>query len=623
MERGDIQAWLSNKECLATRIASSDVKGLLRKRLSIPSHTIAWLAGGDGKPRIAREGEEVTGKFEAVLVKLGELPVRFRFAGLRSKDEVPVDVNATLYIQLDGPSDQHLGDFCRNLFSRGDTYVSSDVTAYLNFDVKKDLSGWIASKDADALSRVHEHAQAGDQLKETLGRSLQGKGLAFRKLGELDVDSPELKRHREGKQRDRAPAPPPEVDPRELERHREKLGKLVERLQSESLPKLLEGIKDEKARALLYTNLVELDLSRLPPGEATARLAALGEDAIGILVRALGNGVPAAAAAPAAAPAESPLLGLEPGFDRKTRWLLAVSGMTVFAFDADAGKPIERFRFEEPLRSARVLRAPDQEILVAGGKRSVFVRPLGEDRPPQPFHFPTGKKPKGGTNSAAVYGEYLFATHSEFGVARWKLAEPGSIATLICPEATAGNQTTRGVTVTPEGRLYFASGPSVFSVDLTREPLQPVQHMPQAQGAVTALALGKALVFASCGDGQEGSVVAWKLGEPADGRAVLRRNDPVLAVRLAKIGGVPHVVYATRDHSLYARMIGQYLETPYDAGEYLVSMVEAASDILCAVDQTGMHILFWHASSPRKPFRTLEVSQFSEHPVYDVTLRAE
>ncbi|MBI3272753.1 MAG: hypothetical protein HYZ53_27450 [Planctomycetes bacterium] len=617
MERGDIAAWLSNKECLATRVSSNDLKGLLRKKLAIPAHTVAFVSPSEGKPRLLREGEEATGRFEAVLVKLAELPVRFRFAGLRSKDEVPVDVNATLFIQLHAPDAAHLDEFCKNLFSRGDNYVSSDVTAYLNFDVKKDLAEWIGAREAMALARPQEWNAAEERLKTTLDRSLFGKGLALRKLGELEVDSPELRSLRESKRRDLVKLEAHEEDLHDQERRKEKIEKLVELVQGAQVQKILEGIKDEKARAALYASLVEQDLSRLSPGEATARLGALGDEVLGILLRALGGAM-------AEENPETGFLGLEPCPERKCRWFLTVSGMTVFAFTAEDSKPVERFRFEEPLRSARVVRGPDgKELLVAGGKRSIFVRPVAEETPIQAYHFPTGKKPKGGTNSAAVHGDYLFATHSEFGVARWKLSEPGSIAQLVCPEATAGNQTTRGVLVAPDGILYFASGSSVFSVDMKVEPFAPVQHSPQAQGSITGLALGRSLLFAACGDGQEGSVIAWKLGEAQDGKVVLRRTDPILAVRLAKIGGVPHVLFATKDHSLYARVIGQNLETTYDAGEYLVSMIEGSSDLLCGVDQTGMHVLFWKVTSPKRPLRVLEVSQFSEHPVYDVTLRAE
>ncbi len=618
MSRFDVRTWLADRAVLAARLTDQDGTGLLRKRFYVPAQTVALVSPVGGKPHVAYEGEEIGGKFDAVLIKQGEAPVEYKLEGLLAKDEVPVTVDVTFFVQIESDEDVYVRDFCKNIFSTGSQFTVNDLKSYLGFDVRKTMGAFVGQHAVDEMMRSHILGEVESALRAELERTLFGKGLGFRKVGKFEASSRQYDRMRMDRARVQEKIERHEEALVDQERRGEKIKRLLELVRSEDVQKLLESVKDEKVRGLVYAKLMGPDLRSLSVLEMQERLSDVDDDVLGVLLRALTAGMPAA-----------------PGFqgngipETKSVQLFVVAGLTVMGFDPAQPDRKEEHRFAEPLRSVRVQEVADPEAaggvrarILAGGKATLFVMDWDGKRVVREYPLPKGKRPRGGINSAAVWGEELFATHSEYGLARWRLDKPGERAELMFEEVTRTHKTTRSVVVTPEGLLFFASGSHLYSVDLRQRRLALTGWKPNLHGSITSIDVSGEVVAVAGGDDASGSVLAWRLDKPEAGTVLLRKKEAVLGVHLTRINGMPQMLFVTRDHGVVARVLGQSLETVYQSGEHALGLVDGASDYVCGVDTPGRRLFVWTAGNPQKPLATVEMVRYAEHPVYDLKLLA-
>ena len=93
-----------------------------------------------------------------------------------------------------------------------------------------------------------------------------------------------------------------------------------------------------------------------------------------------------------------------------------------------------------------------------------------------------------------------------------------------------------------------------------------------------------------------------------------------MSLRVARIGSLPHLLYSARDLAVKARVLGQTLETSYEAGGRGVGLLDAASDLVCAVDASGHRLILWRAATPARPFAEIDLRKFSDKPALDLGL---
>jgi hypothetical protein len=295
--------------------------------------------------------------------------------------------------------------------------------------------------------------------------------------------------------------------------------------------------------------------------------------------------------------------------------VFAAAGATVFEFDpAREGEPRVHV-FPEALRSVRDAETGDGVLLLGGTKRGVSSLLLGERLEILDYPLPGGRAVKGGVNSIAVRGSELWATHSEHGLARWDLLEPGRPAELPFDGLTARHKTTRAVQEDGAGGLVFASGPHVFRLGPGSE--RPVKYVSSAESPVTCCAVAARTVFAGT---EGGSIVCWRLDAPDQPVVLVRKRDAIVNVRLARICGIPHLLYTAKDLAVRARVIGQNLETAYETEGAAVGALDASSDVVCASDAEGRRVLLWKATAPARPARRIDVFRKADRPVLDVWL---
>jgi hypothetical protein len=168
-----------------------------------------------------------------------------------------------------------------------------------------------------------------------------------------------------------------------------------------------------------------------------------------------------------------------------------------------------------------------------------------------------------------------------------------------------------------DGRLLFASGHHVFTAQADANG-EPVKYVSSIESPVTCVAAAARTLFAGT---ENGSIVCWKADAPDQPVVLVRKREPIVNLRLARICAIPHLIYSARDLSVRARVIGQNLETSYESDGAQIGVLDAASDVICATDHDGRRLLLWKSTSPMKPSRAVDLWKHSDKPVLDLWMR--
>lgn len=602
MPKASLQDFLQDRNLLAMKFSSRDLSGLFTKRFTVPMNTIGMALFPDGAVSLFTEGREVAGKFELLLAKVGDVHLRLTFEDLRSQDGFPVHGTVGLIVQIATGQADLLKDFSRTLFNFPGTYGAGDLKATLAPELRKTLAVFASGQEASALHKRDRFREVDALLAPALERLLFGAGIVLRKVVEIAFTSEgwstraaaDARRH-EDEERERAL----------LQKKEDRVKRLASFLQEQSVQDLLAKIPDDRLKGVLYAKLMEDENVRLSAKDLIEKAGQVGGDMVGHIYRAmeglLGSG---AAISPSA---------LDPD---NADLLLVVAGTKVFALDIDKGEVVREYSFRDPLRSVRLASLPAGESLLAGCRSSVQAAAVGSDGAIAEYPLPSGRNPKGGVNAVAAHGGSIFATHSEFGLARWAADRPGSEAELLFGDLTSSHKTTRAVQV-DDGRLFFVSGPRVYAAALGNG-LKAVEYVDEDDTPVTALAAGAGALFAGT---EGGRILTWKLDEPDKPVTLVRVKDGISNLRLAVICGIPHLLYTTKGYSVRARVLGQNLETAYETGGTPVAALDACSNLIAAVETSGRRVLVWRAASPARPALSVDASRWTGKPVLDLWLR--
>ena len=460
----------------------------------------------------------------------------------------------------------------------------------------------MALRPAEQLHRVDLSGPVGDLFASELERFLFDAGVAYRKLVELSFVSTDYERRVASQRREADDA---RRSAQVIERKEERLRRLAGILKDQDVQGLLTRVPDERLKGLLYAKLMEDDAVQITAQELLSKATVCGEEVVAAIYKAMENLLSNGASV---APDE-----LEA--DRAERIFLA-AGPRILEFDPESAQPLRAYSFRDPLRSVRFVATPRGGLLIGGGKRTVSTVSLGGSGGVQDYPLPEGRAVKGGVNSIAASGDSLFATHSEYGLARWRADRPGEPAEFLFENLTKPNRTTRAVQV-HGGTLLFASGHHIYSAPVDAgEP--PVKFVSSIESPVSCIASAARTIFAGT---ESGSIVCWKVDAPDQPVVLVRQREAIVNLRLAKICAIPHLIYSTRDLSVRARVIGQNLETSYDSGGATIGVLDAASDLIAASDADGRRVLLWKATTPSKPQAAIDVWKQSEKPVIDIWMK--
>jgi hypothetical protein len=390
-----------------------------------------------------------------------------------------------------------------------------------------------------------------------------------------------------------------------MDRKEERLRRLAGLLEDRQLQGVLNQLPDQNLKALLYAKLMEDDAVQVTAQELVSKAKDCGEEVVQVIYKAmetlLSNGA-------SVAPEEIEM-------DRVDR-IYAAAGTRVLEFDPENDEPHRVYTFRDPLRSVRTVESPRGPFLVSGSRNGVAAIAFGSDGVALEYPLPPGRPVRGGVNSIAMDGNFLYATHSEHGLARWNADRPGEAPEMLYEELTRRNKTTRAVQIR-DGRLLFVTGHHVYAAPAGGDG-EPVKYVSSIESPVSCVAMAARTIFAGT---ENGSIVCWKTDAPDQPVVLARKREAIVNLRLARICSIPHLIYSSRDLSVRARVIGQNLETSYESDGASIGVLDAASDFICASDRDGRRVLLWKATSPSRPSRMIDVMKFSEKPVMDLWMK--
>jgi hypothetical protein len=578
MGKTSLGDFLQNRNFLALKIPSSEMSGLFIKKFVIPMNTVGLALFADGAVSLFDEGKEVSGKFDLVLAKVGDIHLRFGFVDLRSGDAFPVSATLGLVVSIATSRADLFKDFTKVLFNFPGVYSTAELKTHLTPEIRKVVSDFVAAQQAVDLHKRDRFRDVEKLVATSLERHLFGAGVRLERSVECAFSAPEFENRiaAEAKREDDA-----RREREKIEQQKERMKQLAELFKDPSVRDLLAKAPDERVKRQLYAKLME---------------GGVGDDLVAAIGELLGAGADE----------------LEP---ETAEAIYLAAGTKVAVLDCEKGQVQREFAFRDQLRSVRCLDTGAGPTVLAGSKRTVHVIAPGRDDP-QDFPLPGDRAPKGGVNAVAAHGDHLYATHSEYGVARWEAAKPGAEGEFLFADLTRKHKTTRGVQVAG-GFLIFATGPTVYAVALGNG-MHPIAYETSVDSPVTGLAAGGGSVYAGT---EGGAIVSWRLGEPSKPEVLVRKRDPIVNLRLAKVCSIPHLFYTTKDYAVRARVIGQNLETSYESGGPTVGVLDAASNVVAATDGAGRKVLVWRSASPGRPLATVDAGRISEKPVLDLWMK--
>lgn len=602
MAKATLKEFLHDRTLLAIKISSASLSGLFRKSFTVPLNTSALVHHADGRIEHLRSGREITGAFDLVLAKEGDIQARYTLKDLRTKDGFAVSAACTIALALPTEKEDLFRDFCRTLYRFPGAYGVNDLKGHIAPELKRALGDYIAARPASELHRRNHSEDVGAALRPVLERHLFDAGVRYHRLVEVSVTSGAwAKRAASEARRAEARLQSAAV----MDRKEERLRRLASILKDQDVQGLLTKVPDERLKGLLYAKLMEDDHLQITAEELVSKAEDCGEEVVQVIYKAMENLLSTGASV---SPDE--IENVTAGR------VFAAAGSRVLEIDPAGKESPVVHAFPESLRSIRCVDTPRGRFLLGGTKRGVAVLRLDGKEEVLRFPLPDADKIRGGVNSIALSGDHLFATHSEFGLARWRADSPDEPAELLFPEITNPHGTTRGVQLEHD-RLLFTAGHHVYRVNAGAEDL-PVKYVSSIESPVTCVAAAARTIFAGT---ENGSILCWKLDAPDQPVVLVRRRDAIVNLRLARICAIPHLIYSTRDLSIRARVIGQNLETAYETGGPRVGVIDAASDVICASASDGRRVLLWKATVPSRPSREIDVHRQTDRPVLDLWMQ--
>jgi hypothetical protein len=403
-----------------------------------------------------------------------------------------------------------------------------------------------------------------------------------------------------------------EIDARRLEEEVEQTRRMNEVLREGGIEAHLFHIRDETVKGRLYRLLLERDMS---PEQIRARSTGLTAEDLGELgdsireliasVRGLVRREPAVTVdtRDAAGVREVP----SPEGSTSSRVLIATESLVQVVCPRSAADPILPATLSAlggaglgPLRSVRVARSPDGAVLLAGAREGLYLVPArcAGTGTPETYRLPKGSAAfRGGTNSAVLVGDSVFATHSEVGLVRWTQGNKETPEVLDPAGETVS--TVRGIQCGPRGLLWYARGADLLGVDPVA-PRMPVHHLAGAGEEISSFAWSGDHLFAGTAGGK---LLHWDPVSLSGPRVVAAPGQgPVYTVCPVRRGDEDCCLVGARSArvDLYDAAGARRASYPASAR---ISWVAACDRHVYAINDR-FHVLFvWERASPDSPAR--------------------
>ncbi len=605
----------ADADAVAAVVAASEVFGFVKRTLDLPLQWAARVTDGSGDHRVVEAGGVVDGcdAEEILLARSTPIEVEIQQEGIGTADGFLGRTRVFLRIALICEGGE-LDAFSRKVLGSARFATTSTMVQHLEPCVRQAMSKFAASHEASALT---DGSQA-DALKRAVAEAVEG--TCF-EAGLKLFDEPRVRFESEAFRQVRA-AKQDAVRRREEHEAAQGLRDAIHRAREDHLDRLSDTLSRLKELA-----------DESPDADLPDLMRTFAEHERSDLYEALF--------------ASQAALG-------RTQLVVVATAHQLLYFDPVAlSEPARRLDIEGeagPIRSVQRVRhglaarditgwkpaphspAPQEGDasgrLLLGAATGVYVMSPEASAPEQTYLVEGSPSVRGGFNAVALSGDRLFATHSELGIFRWRLAEPDASEPLFS-SMTRQAKAIRAVRC-HNGDAYCAVDDRIIAWPVDGSADRPADIYSGSGATLTALCACEAGVFAGNSDGQ---ILRWSGatgGLSASARAgklpvapeVLHGGSRrgVESVWVVSTGGVRRLFYTDTSLCVYSRVLGDTFTCRYEASGQTLRRVEVGPDLLAATNDLRDRLLYWTPGKPQQPRALTEVGRLTGHSVQDVCL---
>jgi len=305
----------------------------------------------------------------------------------------------------------------------------------------------------------------------------------------------------------------------------------------------------------------------------------------------------------------------------RTRTIVVATATQLLYFDPDSpgepGRRVDIAGAAGPVRSVQWIRQlGDRGTLVLGASSGVYLMDVEASAPWRTLPVREARDVRGGFNGAAFGGGQIFASHSELGIVRWSVECDGPGEPLF-KSMTQPARAIRGIQVFDE-HAYGAIDDRIIAWPLGGDASAPARVYTGSRATITAVCASPAGMYAG---NSAGEVLHWE-GLDTSRPSVIHAGGQrgVESVWLMSAGGVQRLIYTDTSLCVYSRVMGDTFACRYEASGQTLRRVDVAADLITATNDLRDRLLHWRPGRPAEPYAMTHVGRLTGHSVQDVCL---
>jgi len=578
----DPQSFFHRTENIALHVPASELFGLLKRTVDLPSQWAALVARTTGDHELIRPGGSVGGDDaqSVMFIRVTPVDVKFDESELLSQDgfACKAEIIARLGVI---PERGELLSFQKNLLGSRRVAQAEGLVSYLQPSLRTALARFAAEHDAAALV----DARISESLSNAIAEAFESACFAAGMI---------LDHHPTGRFESTSLRQVQQVQQTAATRR-------AEHEASRQLEEALHKARSERVDQLasLLTRLNELAAAS-PDVKLPDLLRTFSERQRGQLYEAL-----FATEKPAA----------------QTQWIVVAAAEELLFFEpATLGSPDRRLKIDGPAGHARSVQnavmSDGRAVLLIGAATGVYLWPIDRSSPQSSFLVPHAPRVRGGFNAAVLIGNRLFATHSELGIYEWNVSVPTSGKARF-ESMTRGAKAVRDVELF-EGDLYCSIDDRIIRWPVDDPSDRPGRIYTGSDSIITALCPSAAGLLAGNSDGD---VLRWSAAHDTEPELLHRgQKRAAESIWVLSTNGVQRLIFTDTSHRVQTRVLGDTFTCYYEAGGQTLRRVEVAPDLLVATTELRDRLICWTQGKPDKPFASIAIAGQTGRSVQDVCL---
>ncbi len=572
----------ADPNCVAVALPGSEVFGLMRRRINLPAQWAALIQLEDGGVRVTSPGGIADGADadDVLFVRTTPLNVTQQHDAIAAADGYLGRFDVRFRVAVI-PEPGELQALHRNIVGSAVEVTTSAIGSFLDGAVRRACQDLGMRMDAATLT----DAASADAMTAAVADAVRG---ACFQAGLALVDDPSVSFVSPAYERVRAADQDAAVRRREHEASRQ-LRDALQTARQEHLDRLAGTLARLKTMA-----------EASPDADLPVLMRTFAEQERSDLYEALFATVAA---------------------ERQTRAIVVATATQLLHFDPDSpgepGRRIDIAGAAGPVRSVQWFAGLGSSgMLALGASTGVYLMGIDASTPERTLRLQDAPGVRGGFNGVAFGGGQLFASHSELGIARWRLDAEAPGETLF-ESMTRQAKAIRGIQVLND-HAFCAIDDRVIAWPLEGDASTPARVYTGSRATLTAVCASSAGLFAG---NSAGEVLHWQ-GLDTSRPAVIHAGGQrgVESIWLASAGGVQRLIYTDTSLCVYSRVMGDTFACRYEASGQTLRRVDVAPDLITATNDLRDRLLHWRPGRPAEPYAMTHVGRLTGHSVQDVCL---